>query len=211
MMSISDTALSVVSVKRIHGRAILTLSNGETLNMPRALLRERPYKAGMTFDPEAFDRLMNERAYSFALEKAVSLLAMRAHTEKEILDALRKNAYSEASIAKAMARLHEAGYIDDADFAAQWVNARTSRGLGTRRIRMELHHKGVSSAEIDRAIDDISEDELISGALKAAKRAARGKDLTSPTDRQKILAALARRGYDFSIAKQVLSVLRDSE
>lgn len=211
MMSISDTALSVVSVKRIHGRAILTLSNGETLNMPRALLRERPYKAGMTFDPEAFDRLMNERAYSFALEKAVSLLAMRAHTEKEILDALRKNAYSEASIAKAMAHLHEAGYIDDADFAAQWVNARTSRGLGTRRIRMELHHKGVSSAEIDRAIDDISEDELISGALKAAKRAARGKDLTSPTDRQKILAALARRGYDFSIAKQVLSVLRDSE
>ena len=133
-----NNSLAVTGVRRIHGRAVLTLSNGETLSMPRAMLRERPYKSGMLFDREAFDTLLRERSYAFALEKAVSLLASRARTEKEIVDALQKNAYPEMTIARVMARLNEYGYINDADFAAQWTAARTSKGLGMRRIRMEL-------------------------------------------------------------------------
>ena len=204
MMSISDTSLSITGVKRIHGRAVLSLSSGETLSMPRALLRERPYKPGMAFDRKAFEKLMHERAHLFALEKAASLLAMRAHTEKEILDALRKNAYPEAAITKAMAYLQEYGYIDDADFAEKWTSSRTARGLGTRRIRMELQRKGIASTDIDHAFEGIDTTQLMAAALKAAEKAARGKDLSIPSDRQKVLAALARRGYDFSLAKQAL-------
>jgi len=50
-------------------------------------------------------------------------------------------------------------------------------------------------------------DDVMQGALKIAEKAARGKDLSSPSDRQKILAALARRGYDFSVAKLALKQL----
>ena len=175
------------------------------------MLRERPYKSGMPFDRQAFDVFLKERSYPFALEKAVAQLASRARTEKEIVDCLRKNAYPEATIAKVMSRLHEAGYINDADFAAQWTAARASKGLGSRRIRMELRQKGVDQAEIDQALSAVDDDELMTGALKAAQKASRGKDLSSSADRQKILAALARRGYDFSLAKQALQQLIVSE
>ena len=212
MMDMQEpSALKISGVKRIHGRAVLTLSNGEALSMPRAMLRERPYKSGMPFDRAAFDVFIREHSYAFALEKAVALLASRARTEKEIVDALQKNAYPEVTIARVMARLHEAGYINDADFAAQWAAARTSKGMGMRRIRMELRQKGVDQTQIDQTLTEVDEDEWLSGALKAAQKAARGKDLSSPADRQKIIAALARRGYDFSIARKALNALIESE
>lgn len=203
--------LTISSVKRVQGRATLALSSGEMIAMPRAMLRERPYKRGMLFDRAAFDRFISERSYPFALEKAISQLAARARTEKEIVDSLRRNAYPEAVIAKVMAWLCEAGYINDADFAAQWTAVRASKGLGSRRIRMELRKKGVDQTEIDEALTSVDHDQMVDGALKAAQKVARGKDLSSPADRQKILAALARRGYDFSISKMVLQRLVESQ
>lgn len=199
----------LISVHRDHGRVTLTLSSGETLAMPRAMLKERPYRSGTPFDREAFDSFLLERSYPFAMEKAIALLAMRPRTQQEIADALRKNAYPERTIARVMARLDEAGYINDSDFAEQWAASRTNKGMGSRRIRMELRRKGVGSEAIDEALSAIDEDDLLSGALKAARKAASGKDLFDPKDRQKILAALARRGYGYTEAKQALDMLKE--
>lgn len=198
------THCTISSVKRVHGRATLTLSTGETIAMPRAMLKERPYRSGMPFERAAFDEFLRKRSYAFAMEKAVALLATRARTEKEIVDALHQNAYSDTTIARVMARLHEAGYINDSEFAEHWASSRTAKGIGARRIRMELRQKGVSQDEIDGAISAVDTDEMLSGAMKTAEKAARGKDLSSPADRQKIMAALARRGYDYQLAKQAL-------
>lgn len=202
-------SLKLLGVRRDYGRATLTLSNGETLAMPRAMLKERPYRGGTPFDRDAFDAFLSERSYPFAMEKAVALLAMRPRTQQEIADALRKNAYPERTVARVMARLDEAGYINDTDFAEQWAASRTNKGMGSRRIRMELRRKGVDSEAIDEALTAIDEDDMLSGALKAARKAASGKDITDPKDRQKILAALARRGYGYSEAKQALDMLKE--
>ncbi len=203
--------LTISSVKRVHGRVDLTLSNGECLSMPRALLRERPYRSGMPFDREQHDTLLREHSYPFALDKAISLLASRARTEKEIVDSLRRNAYPENTVARVMAKLHEAGYINDGEFAEHWATARTAKGMGSRRIRMELRYKGVSQEAIDEAISSVDEDEMRASAVKAAEKAVRGKDLSDPSDRQKALAALVRRGYDFSAARQALEQVRNQQ
>lgn len=200
---------TIASVKRVHGRATLILSNGESLAMPRAMLKERPYRSGMPFDRTAFDFFLKERAYPFAMEKAIALLAARSRTEKEIVSALRQNAYPETVIARVMARLNEAGYINDSEFAERWAASRASKGMGTRRIRMELRQKGVSADEIDEALSGMDQDEMLSGAIKSAEKAARGKNLSSPADRQKITAALARRGYDYSTVKQAIQALEE--
>lgn len=199
--------LTILSVKRVHGRASLILSTGETLAMPRAMLKERPYRGGMPFDRAQFHAFLLERSYPFALDKAVSLLASRARTEQEIVSALRQNAYPEQTIARVMARLHEEGYIDDVAFAGQWVSARTAKGMGARRIRQELRLKGVSQHDIDEALDSVDEEEALDAAVQAAEKASRGRDLSDPADRQKIIAALVRRGYDFSTAKTALQKL----
>lgn len=212
IMEPSVTAgLSVKSVRRVHSRAVLTLSNGETRVMPRALLRERPYRGGVPFDEAAFDALLRERSYPFALERAVSLLAVRARTERELRDALRQCAYSEAVIDRVIARMDEAGYIDDADFASQWAASRTGKGLGARRIAMELRQKGVDAEHIEQALGQLDEEERMESAVRAARKATRGKELSSPADRQKVFAALMRRGYDSASAKRAIEALREQE
>ena len=133
------------------------------------------------------------------------------HIQQEIADALRKNAYPERTIARVMARLDEAGYINDTDFAEQWAASRTTKGMGARHIRMELRQKGVDSEAIDEALSAIDHDDMLSGALKAARKAASGKNLADPKDRQKIFAALARRGYGYAEARQALEALKDEQ
>lgn len=201
--------LRIESVRRVHGRATLTLSDGQVVAMPRALLRERPYKSGMPFDPESFRRLLAERSYRYALEKAVSLLSLRARTEGEIRKALADNAYPPDAIEHALARIGEAGYVDDASFARQFVDSRMQRGLGKRRISMDLRRKGVAADVIDEAFEALDEDDALESAVLAARKAARGRDLSTPEGRQKTLAALARRGFDFSTAKKALGRVMD--
>ena len=198
---------TITGVKRVQGKAILILSDGENISMPRSMLKERPYRSGMPFDPVSHTRFIQERAYPFALNKAIALLAVRARTEHEIVQALRANAYPEDAIARTMAKLQDAGYINDRSFAEQWATTRAAKGMGSMRIRMELRKKGLCSDTIDSAVSSMDEDALTSGALLAARKAAKGKNLSLPEDRQKVLAALARRGYSYSLAKETLSQL----
>ena len=177
--------------------------------MPRAMLRERPYRSGMPFDHASFDSFLRERSYSFAIDKAVGLLASRSRTEKEIADYLQKNAYPETTIARVMARLQDSGYLNDSDFAANWTTSRSAKGLGTRRIRMELRQKGIDQETIDAALAELDDSDILASAVQAARKAMRGKNLSSASDRQKIIAALARRGFDFSISKQALQHIID--
>lgn len=203
--------LRIESVKRIQGKAILLLSDGQLVPMPRAMLKERPYRGGMPFDREAHAQFIQTRSYSFALQKAVSLLAARSRTEQEIVTALRRNAYPEEAIAHAMAKLHAAGYLNDVDFAEQWTNSRIHRGIGTQRVKIELRRKGIDQDTIDKTISTIDNESLLDSALKTAQKSARGKDLRLPADRQKVLAALARRGFDYSISKRALEQLQKNE
>ena len=204
-----DNTLKLVSVRRDRGRVILTLSNGETLTMPRSMLKERPYRGGMPFDHCAFHTFIAERSYSYAMEKAVALLALHPRTQQEIVKALSSNAYPEQTIARVMARLDEAGYVNDTDFAEQWASSRSAKSMGARRIQMELRQKGVDSDTIALALSNLDADDMFSGALKAARKSAVGKNLSDIKDRQKIMAALARRGYDYSTARQALETLLD--
>ena len=201
----------LTSVRRIRGRAVLTLSDGTQLSMPRAMLRERPYRGGTPFDMASFTAFLRERSLPFAMEKAVGLLAMRARTEKELRDALRQNAYPEETVERVIARMGEAGYIDDADFAGHWAASRSAKGMGSRRIAMELRRKGVSGDTIDSTLNALDEEDVFDGALRYARKAARGRDLSQISERQKVSAALARRGYDFSTAREAIAALISEE
>ncbi len=203
--------ITLISVKRVRGRADLTLSDGETLHMPRAMLRERPYRVGTPFDRAQFDAFLEQRAAAYALQYAVTLLSSRDRTEREIVEGLRQNAYPERAVARTIARLHESGYLNDADFARRWASARAAKGMGTRRIQAELRMKGVDPAQIDAALAGMDEADAFEAAVRSAEKAARGKDLHDPADYRKAWAALARRGYDFSTAKRALQRVAESE
>ena len=75
----------------------------------------------------------------------------------------------------------------------------------------QLRQKGVDAEHIEQALGQIDEEERMESAVRAAQKAARGKELSSPADRQKVFAALMRRGYDSASAKRAIAELMSRE
>lgn len=195
----------VTDVKKQRGFMIVDVDGQPSVRIPISVYRERPLQVGDAYDEETYTQWLSEREYPHALERAVAFLAGRARTEKELLTCLKRCGYTERAIARVMQRLSQAGYINDAQFADQWTLSRTSRAIGKRRIAQELRQKGVDPETIDAAMEQIDEDEMLDAAKALAQKLlgrTRGKDERDV--QRKVIAALMRRGYDYSTARQAL-------
>ncbi|MBI5378793.1 MAG: RecX family transcriptional regulator, partial [Nitrospirae bacterium] len=67
---------------------------------------------------------------------AYRLLARCARSVREIEERLTRKGFDPPVIARTIAHLQAAGYLDDARFARDWVAARSAR-YGPRRLEME--------------------------------------------------------------------------
>ncbi len=120
-----------------------------------------------------------------------------------------------ALIAAIIARYREAGLLNDAAFAEARARTLFERGQPLRAIRMKLAQKGVGTAEIEHALATLAANEGNGNARTldrdAAERLARRRRLGPWRDaarrkdmRERDLAALARAGFSYGIARDVI-------
>ena len=145
-----------------------------------------------------------------ALEAALGLLEVRARATREIETRLKQKGYEEDVIAQVLEKLRRLELLDDAQFAAQWVEARSrvggSRPIGRQRLRTELFQKGVGKDQIAAAVESVSdEDELALARAAAAKKVRHvpSDPDTLRAERQKLMGFLQRRGFGWEIVKAV--------
>ncbi len=117
-------------------------------------------------------------------------------------------------------RFTELGYLDDKGYADMRVGSLHRRGVSRRAIRMKLSEKGVEGAVAEAALEELSEsleregiDPDLQAAHHYAKRRRIGVYRRSGRDenRQRDLAALARQGFSFDIARQVIGTSGEDE
>ncbi|MDL2318851.1 recombination regulator RecX [Eubacteriales bacterium OttesenSCG-928-A19] len=136
-----------------------------------------------------------------ALDRALRALALRAHSEQEIVDKLTRAGYDEHIIAETMAKLSEYSLTDDPSFASQWANSRARRGMGPWRIARELREKGVSREDADAAIAELDQDAALDTAIQLAEKQLRKGDARA---QRRAYETLIRRGYDYDMAREAL-------
>lgn len=153
---------------------------------------------------ELQDGNIRKRAY-FA---AVRLLGSRPRSISEIVKALQRKEYAEDVIEHAVQRLQTEGFLNDAEFARYWSENRTQfRPRSARALRYELRQKGVDSADIDPAVEDLDEDQAALAALQSRLRL--WQRLPEEDARQKAIAFLARRGFSYTIANRAWQSSRE--
>lgn len=133
-----------------------------------------------------------------AREQALRLLNHRLRTHREIEQRLRQNQWSPSVIARAMDRLEQAGWIDDARFARLWVEERLRlRPIGIALLRRELRNKGIDEDTIDVTLQEREhqQDEaaVAYGLLQRRRRQYGGLD--SQVAARRMAGYLARRGF----------------
>lgn len=204
----------IEAIRRERGKVRITVGSEEVL-VPLALFRERPLEEGQPLDLEEYDNWLMVRQYRHALDRAVGYLAARAHSCREIEQKLTRIGYRPCTVEMVIYKLQKENLLDDADFARQWVEARSGHSLGRQRIALELRRKGISAAEAEAALEDIDDEDQLAGAVRLVEknlhRAKPGEDPRKTAAR--LTAMLARRGYGYDVAKeaiqQVLSGLED--
>lgn len=145
-----------------------------------------------------------------AYDAAARYLAARPRSTLEVRRHLTKKRYDEREIADALARLREAGYVDDAAFARYWLDQRARfKPKGSLGLRSELRAKGVSASVITAALDEAgagrNEADVASAAL--ASRLARWGDLTPNERKARAQHLLRQRGFTFDVISEVLERL----
>lgn len=139
----------------------------------------------------------------------LELLKAAPRTRAQLAGALRRLGVPESVAAEVLGRFTDVGLIDDAAFAAAWVESRHySRGLARRALAAELRRRGIGDGEVRDAL----------GQLSPAREAATARQLVDarlvasrgqpPQVRTRRLAAmLARKGYP---AAMVFRVIREA-
>ncbi len=136
--------------------------------------------------------------------RALRLLSVRARSAHELAERLRRGA-DERLVGQVVAELQQAGLVDDARFALEWVRTRReSRGLGRARLRHELARKGVAPELVDRALQHASADEESLAVEVARRRAAAYAGQAPQVAARRLAAYLARRGFGPAVVAKAL-------
>ncbi|MBO1418074.1 recombination regulator RecX [Streptomyces sp. FH025] len=167
----------------------------ERAGTPEGATRTSRRRAEEQTDPET-------RARDICLR----LLTGAAKTRRQLADALRKREIPEDVADEVLTRLEEVGLIDDAAFAAAWVESRHAvRGLSRRALTQELRTKGVAADLVEQAVaqlDHDDEEEAARALVERKLRSTRGLDRQVRTRR--LVGMLARRGYSEGLAFRVV-------
>jgi len=155
------------------------------------------------FDPA---ELSPDEAWKKAKEVCFDLLAIRARTKNELRQALRRKGFDEEIRERLLGKLDDAGLVDDAAFAEQWVRSRhANQGLARTALVAELKRKGVdadvaaqAAGEIDRESEEQRARELVRKRLRSMSA------LDEQTATRRLLGTLARKGYPQGLSYTVV-------
>jgi regulatory protein len=134
-------------------------------------------------------------------ERALDMLEARARGVTELRRLLIQKGEPQADVDDAIARLLRSGLLDDATYARQFARSKAlGAGLSRRRLQQELTKRGVAREVSDAAIDEVLEEEGVDDNA-SIERIARKKlktlaKLDVPTQRRRLYAFLARRGFE---------------
>lgn len=157
-------------------------------------------RLGQVLSNDELAALEREEALESAHEKALRFLEPRPHSIAEVKVHLRKKKIAADTIDQVIARLKEAGLLDDHVFAKYWVENREEfRPRSARALRFELRRRGLAQDVIADALGGI--DESASAYRAGAARAQRWRDLEHREFREKMGAFLVRRGFSYDVAK----------
>lgn len=160
----------------------------------------------MILDDEALTDLQGKVNARRAFNKASDLLALRDHSEKELLQKLRQKGFADGA-EEATEKLKSYGYLDDSRFALRFAQElQRVKHYGKKRIEQELYRKGVSRDVVSDTLAQLSFDE---DALTALIERRYLRQLDTEKGVQKTVAALQRMGYSFGEIRDALQKVQE--
>lgn len=177
----------------IDGKYSFSLSEAELL--------AQSLKIGQEFNKAELETIKDEAAIDKGVYRVLNLIARRPRSRWEVEDYLKRKGYKSEEIEKITKNIEEKGHINDLDFAKRWTESRRLlKPISKRKLQMELRQKRVDDHIVQEALeeDETDEQEVLRELINKKRHQARYRD------DQKLIAYLARQGFNYSDIKAVL-------
>ena len=207
----NDTITAITPDPKVAGRSTIAVDGRPVATLPVEIIEQFGLMVGSAIALRR-DDIMQEDAVLRAHDRGLRLLAVRAHSADELERKLVRTGEAKDVAKAAVTRLHAAGFLDDADYAQQFVRLKTAgAGLGVHRLRQELSRRGIERSVASKAIDEVlaaDGDAEADTALRGARKKFREvRDAAPDVQKRRLYAYLARRGFSHSVISNALSQL----
>ena len=166
-------------------------------------------KIGEPISEETYRYITETTLYIKAQNTALKFLGYKMRTEKEGLDKLIKEQYSEEIIARGMEFLIKYDYINDREYCRRYIKETLKlRPKGIYMIKSELKAKGIDEDTADEALEEAQIDELVVAEMLLEKKY-EGFAEMDQKELTRVYGYLQRRGFSFGIIKEAVAELAE--
>jgi regulatory protein len=138
-----------------------------------------------------------------ALKYLYRLISKREYTEKDLQDKLYQKGFSKSTAEISLNRLKELGYINDKDFAINFIKSQINKLEGPNKIKNKLFMHGLLDYEY--LLKEIYSRDLIIKNLKTLIEKKKNKHI----DNDKIISFCSRKGYAISDIINIMKNFND--
>jgi len=193
---------------RREGCVRLVVCGRTALVVPAVAARQAGIEIGSVLGPDVVKQLESAADEDAAFRTATRLLERRPFARKDLTRRLTFKGHPVDVVERALDRAEHLGYLDDARFAAYYVESRTARGRGPARLRRELARLGVAKELVDAVLTTANEEPAAAQARirkLLLRRIPQVTGLSRPAARRRLLAFLSRRGYSGDLARRAVA------
>ena len=195
----------IEEIKRQKGHLYkVSLSDGSSFLVHPDVCEGIPLVKGKALEREEITEILKTSDYERAKSRALWFLDRGDRTEKGLYEKLVAAKISPEQCARAIARLKELGLIDDRRYAKNYAERCIESNISKRETYVKLMQKGVPRDIIKEALDNTEVDE--SSQVIALIKKKYANKLDSKENKAKVVAALMRKGFNYSAVKEALRV-----
>lgn len=199
-------------VKKDDTTVIVYLDNSEKLFLSYEVVLKNGLKKDSEISEDRFDFLVGQNKKYHIRQKALSYLARRIHSKRELETKLRQKHYEKDLIISVLDDLEENNIINDETFALHFVDEKINRKKwGIIKVRNELMKKGIVSEVVDDIIKIYAGSEnQFDNALQLARKKLKlvsNRENDSRKVKQKVLSFLISRGFGYDLSVEVVNEL----
>jgi regulatory protein len=189
----------------------ISLDGDYAFTLDGATLVAEGLAVGMELSEEDISRLRAAAEERRIYDAALSFLTARPRSRAEVRRRLlrpRPNRQSPAPevVDRVLARLERMGLLDDREFSEFWVEQRERFSpRSASAVRFELRQRGVAREISEETVDSDQDEERALAAGRQRLRSLGGLDFE--TFRERLGSFLLRRGFSYTIVRQVTKTL----
>lgn len=134
-------------------------------------------------------------------EQCMRLLALREHSQQELMVKLQRRGFNKTQIQPVLNELHTAGWQNDQRYAECYARQRLANGFGWQRVAYELRLRGVTDADISFIKAEFAELDSQELLMQVYEKKYGTDVVTSRQEWAKRMRFLLQRGFSGSMLK----------